>query len=474
MKTFFLTLAAITLSILSLSQVQYYADDFAEPGASALVSSAGAIQLAGMNFVDTGEDFTWQYLGLDAENQSFNNYLNPDMNGFKESFILLCIASGGNLLGCLDTWNDLAYMSQTENDTLDLGGVSVASLTTIYDKTDAALIQTMVAGLIGTDNGFLPVVIALEDYDTILSFPVEFGQTFTSHGRYVIDLTQLGEDFKYTSDRSTVTTVDGYGTLELPWKTYSSVLRVKKETVVSDTLVVNGTVLENPFNSEVRYQWYDINEEIAVMEVSGYKIFGGLEVYTNAVYLDTVRCLQPSALFFTSPLFPALNPETGEALVTFNNLSSNATEWDWDFGDPESGSSNYSTAMNPEHVYSSEGTFTVSLTATNGTCSPAKTDFISIPVVISDTVSTDISEKKPEGITISPNPFQEKFSIINTNKSDINYCIISISGSIVFQGVSKANSEEIITLGACEPGLYQVQFNNQEKKRGCITIIKTR
>jgi hypothetical protein len=474
MKTFYLTLTAIILSTMSFSQVQYYADDFAEPGASALVSSAGAIQIAGMNFMDTGEDFTWQYLGLDAENQSYNNYLSPDMNGFKESFILLCIANGGNLLGCLDTWNDLAYISQTENDTLNLGGVSIASLTTIYDKTDEALVQTMTAGLIGTDDGFLPVVIELEDHDTILSFPIEYGQTFTSHGRYVIDLTQLGEDFKYTSDRTTVTTVDGYGALELPWKTYNSVLRLKKETVVNDTLIVNGTILENPLNNEVTYQWFDTGEEMAVMEVSGYKIFGGLEVYTNAGYLDTVRCLQPSALFFTSPIFPALNPETGESLVAFNNMSSNATDWEWDFGDPESGSSNYSTEMNPEHVYYSEGTYTVSLTATNNSCTPAKTDFIAIPVVVSDTVSTDISENSPEGINLSPNPFQGSFSISNMNQFDMNYRIISVSGSVVLQGISEAGSKEFITLGACEPGLYQVQFYYQEKKRGCITIIKTR
>jgi PKD repeat protein len=45
--------------------------------------------------------------------------------------------------------------------------------------------------------------------------------------------------------------------------------------------------------------------------------------------------------------------------VTFENFSTNATSYSWDFGD-----SNTSTETNPTHVYADGGTYTVTLTAT--------------------------------------------------------------------------------------------------------------
>jgi PKD repeat protein len=48
--------------------------------------------------------------------------------------------------------------------------------------------------------------------------------------------------------------------------------------------------------------------------------------------------------------------------VNFTNFSSNATEYSWDFGDNTEGS----TLSNPTHVFTSKGSFLVSLTAKNG------------------------------------------------------------------------------------------------------------
>ncbi len=47
-------------------------------------------------------------------------------------------------------------------------------------------------------------------------------------------------------------------------------------------------------------------------------------------------------------------------MVSFNNTSNNATSYSWDFGD-----GNSSTAANPTHTYATDGTYDVTLTATN-------------------------------------------------------------------------------------------------------------
>ncbi len=62
--------------------------------------------------------------------------------------------------------------------------------------------------------------------------------------------------------------------------------------------------------------------------------------------------------------------------VTFtDNSAINPTEWLWDFGDGSS-----STEQNPDHTYTAEGTYTVSLTASNGVLSATKTktDYIMV------------------------------------------------------------------------------------------------
>ena len=62
--------------------------------------------------------------------------------------------------------------------------------------------------------------------------------------------------------------------------------------------------------------------------------------------------------------------------VTFTDSSTNSpTAWSWSFGD-----SNTSTVQNPSHSYTTTGSFTVALTATNqyGNNTNTKTNYITV------------------------------------------------------------------------------------------------
>lgn len=67
-----------------------------------------------------------------------------------------------------------------------------------------------------------------------------------------------------------------------------------------------------------------------------------------------------SANFIAPQWASILNPE-----ISFINTSTNFVSWSWNFGEPNAGAANTSSAQNPYHTYSDAGTFCVTLTITS-------------------------------------------------------------------------------------------------------------
>lgn len=64
-------------------------------------------------------------------------------------------------------------------------------------------------------------------------------------------------------------------------------------------------------------------------------------------------------------------------IVTFNDMSTGALNWYWDFGEPSS-YSNYSNSTNPSHTYGSTGEYIVWMVVDNGYCTDSAYTFISV------------------------------------------------------------------------------------------------
>ncbi len=82
----------------------------------------------------------------------------------------------------------------------------------------------------------------------------------------------------------------------------------------------------------------------------------------------TVTCPTPTAMFSST---------ANQLAVTFNDMSTGATGWQWDFGD----GSGFSIQQNPTYTYSMPGTYNVCLTAVNscGTAQTCSTVTVSCP-----------------------------------------------------------------------------------------------
>jgi PKD repeat protein len=90
---------------------------------------------------------------------------------------------------------------------------------------------------------------------------------------------------------------------------------------------------------------------------------------------DTSTPPEPIVASFTVSIAP--NPSL---TAIFNDTSTGGpTSWSWNFGDPASGGANTSAVQSPSHTFSAPGTYTVTLTASNGSATGTASQFVTVP-----------------------------------------------------------------------------------------------
>jgi PKD repeat protein len=154
------------------------------------------------------------------------------------------------------------------------------------------------------------------------------------------------------------------------------------------------------------------------------------------------------------------------ASVNFISNSSNATSYNWTFGD--GGSSN---SQDPSHTYGANGTYTVTLTTTNGICSDVSTGSVTITTVGVKEIKNAI-----ENIRLFPNPNYgvATLEIITSDFSDAVISVYDVAG----RDVLKINSELIngtnainISTNEFAAGVYFVNVRNESNNKIIRMIV---
>jgi PKD repeat protein len=130
---------------------------------------------------------------------------------------------------------------------------------------------------------------------------------------------------------------------------------------------------------------------------------------------------------------------------TFADGSTNATSWQWDFGDTQT-----STSQNPTNVYTTPGTYTVTLIATNGCGS----DTITQVIVVDGISGVDPLSQ----VAVYPNPAHDKAMITFSGPvTDRMISITDLEGKLIRSELIRnigAGGSYAMDLGGLAPGMY--------------------
>lgn len=122
----------------------------------------------------------------------------------------------------------------------------------------------------------------------------------------------------------------------------------------------------------IKYYTYLYPKNIIYNAVGDYRFF----VETTKLTPDDCGATEELSVDFTVDPLPISNFNTalegcsGKEILFTDNSNANiigrsVTKWEWNFGDPLSGSTNTSSAQNPSHIFSKDGNYTVSLKVWN-------------------------------------------------------------------------------------------------------------
>lgn len=143
------------------------------------------------------------------------------------------------------------------------------------------------------------------------------------------------------------------------------------------------------------------------------------------------------------------------ANATFQDLSSNASSWHWDFGD-----GNSSSVQNPQHAYASAGTYSVTLTVSDGCDTLSVQDSVQIVVV-------GLEGKTPLELALWPVPSAGKLHLqgLWSGKGTLGLELWDLQGRKVWADAIEPGAAQVdheLDLGELGKGTYLFRGVSEE------------
>ena len=295
-----------------------------------------------------------------------------------------------------------------------------------------------------------------------------FTITYTSFGDKKITLTAIGDQGCTTVLTQTFT---------VPQKPVLTQLnKINGPYCIGDTIVMSTNTLANTIYTWTGPNNFTSNQPSIRIPIIGTSVAGtySLIITQGQCFSDPISTIinasdiipVPVAAFDATPAIPgsASVPLT----VSFKNLSTNADSYLWDFGDGTT-----STDVNPQHLYTTKGSFTVKLTATNkGACS----NTISLGKLV---LRYDVTVFIPNTFTPNSDAINDDFGVKITNLKNYRIQIFNRYGQQLYEAKDILKRWDGLYNGSPVPiGTYYyvitgITLNDDVlKEAGYVTILR--
>lgn len=449
---FILTAWTICLQVLSAQQV-YQAIHYGEPGDIYLYNRVNSLMIND-EITKSGAGVTWDIGSAAGLSTHANRILQPGEGINQFNFLSVCTLGGFSTGDCFAVWNSTDQAVQLK-DTLLLLDFILYDLQHYQAKVSNLLLENFIGFTVDLGGTPTQAVIVYQVPDTIMHFPVAYGDNWTSETRYGLDLNPAGQNIIYNAIQTRITTIDGWGTLQTPYDTFENVVRLRSDILRLDTIVQDDTDTITILADQVEYMWLDTNYTLPIMTANGLITSNDSVVINQVEYIYEETCPAPTWTVDAGSNVFYLDT-SGTVNIDFNVLNANADTYDWDFGDGQLGNSQGSIS----HLYTSPGEYNAVVIGCMTNCLPLNS--CSFQIIDFEIVDTTTSMLVVDGIDLGirmyPNPVRESLTLVTpTDLKMDHYRIMDVTGRTVQTGALDTETSNIVC-DELSGGVYTLQM----------------
>ena len=411
------------------------------------------------------DDWTSCWAEWDPINEPYTSAINNEITATVESLSDASFCQGGSVV--------LSASSSDENATYTWSNGETSSEISIASAGTYSVVATSSNRCSAFSNEIEVVVFETPEVSISAN-----GSTSFCTGGSVELVSSQNEGNEWSNDATSssivvsasgeyaLTYTDGNGCVATSNTINVSVSDSPTPTVSSNgsTEICDGESVTLTASTSDSYEWY-LNDQ--PLDLTTGSINATEEGIYTVIVTNEDQC---NGVGTSSPILVTVNPtpiadgsadqDQGSYDVQFLNNSTNATSYEWNFGDGTT-----STLSNPNHTYVDGGNYTVTLTAFNGDCSDVYTFELSGVSVTENTATSSVS--------VYPNPSN---GLLNLNIMSINSGVVltnvyDVTGKLVYnQTLSVSQGSQVIALDLefLQNGLYFLTIDENEGSKSTV------
>jgi PKD repeat protein len=452
-RIFLFSLLTLVTVARSHAQQEYLSKHYGNPGTTYLYNAVYGFNQDSM-LIQSGPDLTW-----DLSNTNVTTHLSKIVTKEQAfdyfTYLTICNFGGTSVFDCANIWNstDQAWVNI---DTLTLFNFSLTNSQRYQKRTNTLLLENFLGFKADIGSGQTPAVVVYSNPDTILHFPVVYGDHYTSSIHWQVDLNPVGQNTQYYSHQTRSTTIDGWGKIITPLQTFENTVRMRSEILRVDTLTTDAG--DMPINiRQVEYMWFDTAYKLPVMIALGV-ITDTSEVLSSIQYLWDKTCAAPTWTASVANDTYTID-STGSVTIDFTIDNGNADEYTWDWGDGQVTTTTGSTT----HTFTEPGMYEVGLTACMTNCLPLNScsfDLLDFVILADHTLPGEES-----GIKIYPNPVGSQINLFVPEAiGSSHFIVMDMNGKEVLKGLSSIGLNSFSS-SLLPDGMYAMQIMPEDSKQ---------